>query len=56
MMLVNINISMVKRMLETKIVLTDGSIIIRPCRLEDADVICEGVQETMHEMSKWVPY
>ncbi len=43
-------------MLETKIELTDGNIIIRPCRLEDAAVICEGVQETMHEMLKWAPW
>ena len=56
MMLVNINISMVRRMLETNIELTDGNIIIRPCRLEDAAVICEGVQETMHEMLKWAPW
>ena len=56
MMLVNINISMVRRMLETKIELTDGNIIIRPCRLEDAAVICEGVQETMEEMLKWAPW
>jgi len=56
MMLVNINISMVRRMLETNIKLTDGNIIIRPCRLEDAAVICEGVQETMHEMLKWAPW
>ena len=55
-MLVNINISMVRRMLETNIELTDGNIIIRPCRLEDAAVICEGVQETMHEMLKWAPW
>jgi len=56
MMLVNINISMVRRMLETKIELTDGNIIIRPCRLEDAAVICEGVRETMNEMLKWAPW
>ena len=56
MMLVYINISMVRRMLETKIELTDGNIIIRPCRLEDAAVICEGVQETMEEMLKWAPW
>ncbi len=43
-------------MLETNIELTDGNIIIRPCRLEDAAVICEGVQETMHEMLKWAPW
>ena len=55
-MLVNINISMVSQMLETKIELTDGNIIIRPCRLEDAAVICEGVQDTMHEMLKWAPW
>ena len=43
-------------MLETKIELTDGNIIIRPCRLEDAAVICEGVRETMNEMLKWAPW
>ena len=56
MMLVNINISMVRRILETNIELTDGNIIIRPCQLGDAAVICEGVQETMHEMLKWAPW
>ena len=56
MMLVNINISMVRRMLEDKIELSDGNIIIRPCRLEDAAVICEGVRETMGEMLKWAPW
>ena len=43
-------------MMETKIELTDGNIIIRPCRLDDAAVICEGVRETMGEMLKWAPW
>ncbi|MGR3173913.1 MAG: hypothetical protein ACUZ8N_04875 [Candidatus Scalindua sp.] len=41
--------------METKIELTDGNIIIRPCQPEDAAVICEGVRETMGEMIKWAP-
>ncbi len=56
MMLVNINLSMARQMLKAKIELTDGNIIIRPCRLEDAAVICEGVRETMGEMLKWAPW
>jgi len=43
-------------MLETKIELTDGNIITRPCRLEDAAVICEGVREAMEKMLKWAPW
>jgi ribosomal-protein-serine acetyltransferase len=43
-------------MINNKIKLTDGNIIIRPCQPEDADVICEGVRETMHEMLKWAPW
>lgn len=43
-------------MKKDKIELTDGNIIIRPCRLEDASVICEGVRETMEEMLKWAPW
>ena len=42
--------------MENKIELTDGNIIIRPCQLEDAAVICEGVQESMQEMLKWAPW
>ena len=42
--------------MEDKIELTDGDIIIRTCRLEDAAVICEGVRETMGEMLKWAPW
>ena len=43
-------------MINNKIKLTAGNIIIRPCQPEDADVICEGVRETMHEMLKWAPW
>jgi len=42
--------------MEDKTELTDGNIIIRPCRLDDAAVICEGVRETMGEMLKWAPW
>ena len=43
-------------MINNKIKLSDGNIIIRPCRLEDATVIYEGVQESMQEMLKWAPW
>jgi len=43
-------------MINNKIKLTDGNIIIRPCQPEDAAVICEGVRETMQEMLKWAPW
>ncbi len=43
-------------MTKDKTELTDENIIMRPCRLEDATVICEGVRETMGEMLKWAPW
>lgn len=42
--------------MDNKIEFTDGNIIVRPCRLVDAAVLCEGVQESMQEMLKWAPW
>lgn len=35
---------------------TDGNILIRPCQPVDAQIICDGVRESMEEMLKWAPW
>ena len=36
--------------------LTDGVIRMRPCRMEDAEVIYAAVRESIREVSRWAPW
>lgn len=42
--------------MKTEVELTDGRIIVRPCRPSDADSIYTAVRESIAEVSKWAPW
>lgn len=42
--------------MEADVTLTDGRIVIRPCRLDDAAAIYQAVRESISEVSRWAPW
>jgi ribosomal-protein-serine acetyltransferase len=42
--------------MENNIELTDGRIVVRPCRPEDADAVHAAVRESVAEVSPWAPW
>jgi ribosomal-protein-serine acetyltransferase len=42
--------------MKTEIELTDGRIIVRSCRVSDADAVYTAVRESITEVSKWAPW
>jgi ribosomal-protein-serine acetyltransferase len=36
--------------------LTDGNILVRPLRLDDAEALYEAVRESIPEVSRWLPW
>ncbi|MDR4507206.1 MAG: GNAT family N-acetyltransferase [Candidatus Brocadiaceae bacterium] len=42
--------------MKSEIELTDGNIVMRPCRLEDSAAVYKGVRESIQELIKWAPW
>jgi ribosomal-protein-serine acetyltransferase len=44
------------KVMRKDIVLTDSSVLLRPYRLSDADEVYKAVQESLAELSPWLPF
>ncbi len=46
----------VKMKIEKDIVLSDGKVLLRCCRIEDAQEHCDAVHESLGELMMWMPW
>jgi ribosomal-protein-serine acetyltransferase len=42
--------------MESKLQLTDGTVLVRPYRLSDVEGLYEAVRESIAELSTWMPW